>query len=98
MEIEELTKTSRLVASGIICDRACYIFAVCGIGVSMATNVFELYDGFSASDRRIMTLGGIQYRPDFRSFSTPLFFAKGAYIAFALNGTSFFVQYAEAGE
>lgn len=98
MEIQELTKTSRLVASGIVCDRACYIFAVCGIGVGAAANVFELYDGFSTSDRLIMTLAGIKYKADFRNFSTPLFFAKGAYVDFVVNGTSFFIQYAEVGE
>ncbi|KKN36646.1 hypothetical protein LCGC14_0771690 [marine sediment metagenome] len=98
MEIEQLTKTGRIVASGLITDRSCYVFAVCGIGVSAATNRFNLYDGFSMGDRLIMTLGGIQYQSDFRSFPTPLFFAKGVYIAFITNGTSFFVQYAEAGE
>jgi len=98
MEIQELTKTSRLVASGSVTDRACYIFVMCGMGISAATNVFNLYDGFGTSDRQVMTLGGIQYQPDFRSFSTPLFFAKGVYIDFTTNGTSFFIQYAEVGE
>ena len=98
MEIQELTKTGRLAASGLLTDRACYIFAMCGIGIDAAANVFNVYDGFNTSDRQIMTLGGIQYQPDFRSFSTPLFFAKGVYIDFTTNGSSFFIQYAEVGE
>ena len=98
MDINELTKMSRLVVSGLVTGRACYVFALCGIGVTAATNVFGVYDGFSTSDRQIMILAGIGHTPDFRSFPTPLFFAKGVYIDFSTNGTSFFIQYAEVGE
>ena len=93
-----LTKIDRHVASGLITDRACLVFSACAIGTSAATNILNLFDGFSTSDRQVMTFAGIRYQPDFRNFNPPLFFGKGAYIEFATNGTEFFIQFAEIDE
>lgn len=98
MEEMLLTKTDRHVASGLITDRACLVFSACAIGTSAATNIFNLFDGFSTGDKQIMTFAGIRYQSDFRNFNPPLYFAKGAYIEFATNGTEFFMQYAEIDE
>lgn len=88
----------RLTASGIVFRRPCVIFSIGCIGTGAATNVFKLYNGFDTADRQVMTLGGIQYAPDFRNFSMPMFMSKGVYIDFTTNGTECIVQFAEVSE
>lgn len=91
-------QTKRLTTSGLVFRKPCVIFSICCIGTGASTNVFKLYNGFSTADRQVMTLGGIQYVPDFRNYSMPLFMSKGVYIDFTTNGTECLVQFAEVGE
>jgi len=91
------TEIVRLEASGQAFDRPCLIYSLCGLGLATTTNRIGLYDGFSTSDRQIMTLVGTQYLADFRSFPCPLYIKRGLYVDFATNADEFFVQLFEPG-
>lgn len=97
MEEARLITLGRRTTSGQVTDRACLVYSICGIGTGAATNVFNVFDGFDTGGKQIMTLAGVQYQPDFRPFSPPLYFAKGVYVEFATNGTECFIQYLEIG-
>ena len=91
------TEIIRLTASGQAFDRPCLIYSLCGLGLATATNEIDLYDGFSTSDKQIMSLVGTQYLSDFRSFPCPLYLKRGLYVNFTTNSDEFFVQLFEPG-
>ena len=86
------TEMIRLEASGVVYDKACLVFSLCGVGIANATNQITIYDGFGTNDKKIMTLVGAAYESDFRRFDSPLFFAKGIYADFTTNADEFFAQ------
>ena len=91
------TQTKVLTASGQAFDKGCLIYSLCGLGIAAATNQIDIYDGFSTSDKQIMSLVGTQYLSDFRSFPCPLYLKRGLYVNFTTNSDEFFVQLFEPG-
>ena len=91
------TETERLSASGQAVLKPCFVYSLCGLGIAQTTNQINIYDGFSTSDRHIMSLVGTKYYADFRVFPCPIFFTKGIYVSFATNASECFIQFDEIG-
>jgi len=87
-----------LTATGLITDRACLIRSICGLGITDATNVFGVYNGFNTNGDPKFRLTALGYTADFRSFPDPLYFPNGCYIDFTTNGAECFVQFYETDQ
>ena len=90
-------QTKRLAASGLVCDRACLVSFIAGIGWSAGANRFHVYDGFDTGGELKMSLVAKLYTADVRPFPIPLLFSRGLYVDFETNGYECFVQYLETG-
>lgn len=95
MDESRLISLARPVASGMVSDKPCLIYSICGIGISDNTNVYTIYDGSSTEGKVMMRLVAGSYSADFRLFAAPLYFHKGLYVDFTTNGSEVFVQYIE---
>lgn len=95
MDESRLIALGRAVASGVVSEKPCFVYSICGIGIADATNVYTIHDGHSTTGKAIMRLVSVAYSADFRLFATPLFFAHGIYVDFTTNGSEVTLQYLE---
>lgn len=93
MDESQLISLERVTASGIVSEKPCLIYSICGVGVAGSTNVFTIYDGQGTGGKIIMTLVTVAYNSDFRLFASPLYFSKGIYVEFTTNGSEVTLQF-----
>jgi len=93
MDESQLIALGRVTGSGVVSEKPCLLYSICGVGVADATNVFTIYDGQSTAGKVIMTLVSVAYNSDFRLFAAPLYFSKGIYVEFTTNGSEVTLQF-----
>lgn len=93
MPESRIISMARPTASALITQQPCLVYSICGIGIASSHNVYTIHDGQNVDGDIVMRLVAGVYSADFRLFASPLFFAKGLYVEFTLNGAEVFVQY-----
>lgn len=97
MDEARLVNLGKVLASGLISEKPCLIYSICGIGLADASNVYSIYDGSSTAGKLKFRLVAGSYASDFRLYASPLYFAKGIYVGFTTNGEEVTVQYLQLG-
>lgn len=92
MDESRLIELARAVKSGVVSQKPCLVYSLCGIGIADASNVYTIHDGQTSSGDQIMTLVAGTYSSDFRLFASPLYFSKGLYVEFVTNGEEVSIQ------
>lgn len=95
MEESRLINTRRVIASGLVTEKPCLVYSVCGIGIAETSNVYSVHDGYSIAGEVEFRLVAGSYSADYRLFAQPWFFAHGLYIDFTTNGEEVAIQFLE---
>lgn len=95
MDESRLIQLGRVTASGILSNKPCLIYSICGIGLAETDNTYSIYDGSSSEGKLKMRMVAGAYAADFRLYAVPLFFSQGIYIDFTTHGEEIFAQILE---
>lgn len=91
-KIEDI-QTRRITASGLICDRPCWVFCLIGNDYVNSFSLMHVRGGRSVTAGIILDLAGAATGSDIVVFNQPVYFPKGVYVEFSSNGYSCFVQF-----
>ena len=80
-------------ASGIICDKPCWVHMIMGAGFAEVDNGFCIHDDWSTATPAVCGLVVGQYDSIPVYFDPPMRFNKGLYISFSPKGHSFFARF-----
>ena len=97
MDESRLIALGRPTVSGVVSEKPCFVYSICGIGIAETSNVYTIYDGQTTAGKVMMRLVADSYSADFRLYASPLYFAKGIYVDFTTNGEEVSIQYLELG-
>lgn len=86
-------KTKRITASGLICDRPCWVYSMIGNDYDSASSLMNVHNGRDTGGEIKLDLSGTTYGSDIVVFNIPVYFSKGVYVNFASNGYSCFAQF-----
>ncbi len=85
--------TKHLLASGVLSEKPCWLFAAIANAYGDTSSLIRIYNGRGTDGKVIMDLSGSQYSSDIVVFNTPLYFKDGMYAEFSTAGYSIFVQF-----
>lgn len=95
MEESRIINTRRVTVSGLVTEKPCLVYSICGIGLAQASNVYGVHDGYSTSGEIEFRLVAGSYSADYRLFASPWYFAHGLYVDFTTNGEEVAIQFLE---
>lgn len=93
MELDKKIQTEYLTASGLVCAKPCWLFAVIAGSTQTTAKVLTIRDGSVVTDDIKMKLYCSVYNNPAVVFAMPVYFKKGLYLEFATNVDFAFVQY-----
>lgn len=86
-------KTERITASGLLCDRPCWLYSLIGNDYANTESLMNVYNGRDTGGIIVLDLSGSKYGSDIVIFNIPVYFPKGVYVNFTTNGYSCFAQF-----